>query len=78
MLTKEQNERLTRVGAGTPGGELLRRYWLPVSVARRPAQTATLRRHPRRRRPRCRASRPSLADGTRIEQRDPHPPAGEP
>jgi 5,5'-dehydrodivanillate O-demethylase len=33
MLTKEQNERLTHVGPGTPGGELLRRYWLPVSVA---------------------------------------------
>jgi 5,5'-dehydrodivanillate O-demethylase oxygenase subunit len=27
MLTKEQNERLTQVGPGTPGGELLRRYW---------------------------------------------------
>jgi 5,5'-dehydrodivanillate O-demethylase oxygenase subunit len=27
MLTREQNERLTRVGPGTPGGELLRRYW---------------------------------------------------
>jgi len=25
--TQEQNERLTRVGAGTPIGELLRRYW---------------------------------------------------
>lgn len=27
MLTHEQNERLTQVGPGTPGGELLRRYW---------------------------------------------------
>jgi 5,5'-dehydrodivanillate O-demethylase len=27
MLTQEQNERLTKVGPGTPGGELLRRYW---------------------------------------------------
>src|ERR1041384_176942 len=33
MLTKEENERLTRVGPGTPAGELLRRYWLPVGVA---------------------------------------------
>lgn len=33
MLTKEQNERITRVGAGTPCGELLRRYWWPVAVA---------------------------------------------
>jgi 5,5'-dehydrodivanillate O-demethylase len=27
VLTHEQNERLTRVGPGTPCGELLRRYW---------------------------------------------------
>lgn len=32
-LTKEENEMLTRVGPGTPGGELLRRYWLPVGAA---------------------------------------------
>ena len=30
MLTAEQNERLTRVGPGTPMGELMRRYWIPV------------------------------------------------
>jgi 5,5'-dehydrodivanillate O-demethylase len=30
MLTKEQNERLTQVGPGTPCGELLRRYWMPL------------------------------------------------
>jgi 5,5'-dehydrodivanillate O-demethylase len=30
MLSKEQNERLTRVGPGTPCGELLRRYWHAV------------------------------------------------
>lgn len=33
MLTREENEMLTRVGPGTPGGELLRRYWHPVGVA---------------------------------------------
>ena len=33
MLTKAENEMLTRVDAGTPAGELLRRYWLPVAVA---------------------------------------------
>ncbi|HWP58120.1 MAG TPA: Rieske 2Fe-2S domain-containing protein [Candidatus Acidoferrales bacterium] len=33
MLTREENEMLTRVGPGTPAGELLRRYWLPVAVA---------------------------------------------
>jgi 5,5'-dehydrodivanillate O-demethylase len=27
MLTPQENERLTRVGPGTPCGELLRRYW---------------------------------------------------
>ena len=30
MLTAEANERLTRVGPGTPMGELMRRYWIPV------------------------------------------------
>ncbi len=29
MLTTEENDRLARVGPGTPGGELLRRYWVP-------------------------------------------------
>lgn len=33
MLTKEENEELTQVGPGTPGGELLRRYWHPVCAA---------------------------------------------
>ena len=33
MLTKEENEFLTQVGPGTPGGELLRRYWHPVAVS---------------------------------------------
>ncbi len=29
MLTTEENERLTKVGRGTPMGELVRRFWLP-------------------------------------------------
>jgi 5,5'-dehydrodivanillate O-demethylase len=33
MLTDEQNRILTQVGAGTPGGELLRRYWHPIAIA---------------------------------------------
>ena len=33
MLTPEDNELLTRVGPGTPGGELLRRYWHPVAAS---------------------------------------------
>ena len=32
-LTREENELLTRVGPGTPAGELFRRYWLPFAVA---------------------------------------------
>ena len=31
MLSAEANERLTRVGAGTPCGELMRRYWIPIA-----------------------------------------------
>src|SRR5829696_4990673 len=34
MLTAEQNAELTRVGPGTPMGELLRRYWYPVAFTR--------------------------------------------
>ena len=33
MLKAEENERLCRVGAGTPMGELLRRYWLPALLS---------------------------------------------
>jgi len=32
MLTAQQQERLTRVGPGTPMGDLLRRYWMPVAA----------------------------------------------
>jgi 5,5'-dehydrodivanillate O-demethylase oxygenase subunit len=31
MTTVEINERLTRVGPGTPCGELMRRYWIPIA-----------------------------------------------
>src|SRR5437867_1144718 len=31
-MKREENELLTRVGPGTPGGELLRRYWHPVAA----------------------------------------------
>ena len=30
MLSKEDNELLTRTGRGTPMGELFRRFWLPA------------------------------------------------
>ncbi len=32
MLTAEQNRLLTQVGSGTPMGNLLRRYWMPVAA----------------------------------------------
>jgi 5,5'-dehydrodivanillate O-demethylase len=32
MLSNEENELLTRVGRGTPAGEMLRRYWWPVAL----------------------------------------------
>jgi len=31
MLTSEQNERITKVGPGTPMGDLMRRYWHPIA-----------------------------------------------
>ena len=31
-MKAEQNQRITQVGPGTPGGELLRRYWQPVAL----------------------------------------------
>src|SRR5215475_1124750 len=50
MLSREENELLTRVGPGTPTGELFRRFWLPVLLSeelatrgRRPGARA----HPR-------------------------------
>ena len=33
MLKHEDNERLVRVGADTPGGALFRRYWLPALLS---------------------------------------------
>ena len=34
MLNQKDNERATRVGPGTPAGELFRRYWQPALLAR--------------------------------------------
>lgn len=33
MLSRERNETLTRFGAGTPMGELMRRYWWPIAFS---------------------------------------------
>jgi phthalate 4,5-dioxygenase len=43
MMTQEENELLTQTGRGTPGGELLRRYWQPVALSEElPAEAAPL------------------------------------
>lgn len=31
MISAQMNERLTRVGPGTPCGDLMRRYWIPIA-----------------------------------------------
>jgi nitrite reductase/ring-hydroxylating ferredoxin subunit len=33
MLKPEENERLTRIGPGTPMGALFRRYWIPAALS---------------------------------------------
>ena len=33
MLSREDNERITRVGPGTPMGNLMRRYWIPAAIS---------------------------------------------
>ena len=33
MLTREENQLVTRVGRGTPMGEVMRRYWMPALLA---------------------------------------------
>jgi phthalate 4,5-dioxygenase len=33
MLKKEDNELITRVGPGTPMGNLMREYWGPAMLA---------------------------------------------
>src|SRR5207244_8798821 len=33
MLSPKENELVTRTGAGTPMGEVMRRYWMPAALA---------------------------------------------
>lgn len=35
MLSREENDRLCRIGPGTPMGALFRRYWMPISLSER-------------------------------------------
>lgn len=39
MLSRKKNELLTRVGPGTPMGELMRRYWHPIAAVDEMART---------------------------------------
>ncbi len=41
MLDRERNETLTRVGPGTPMGELMRRYWQPIAALSELDETPT-------------------------------------
>ena len=38
MLSREENEIVTRIGPGTPMGETMRRYWIPALLARELAE----------------------------------------
>jgi hypothetical protein len=40
MLSKRDNDLLCRVGRGTPMGELMRQYWMPVVYDWSSSQTA--------------------------------------
>jgi 5,5'-dehydrodivanillate O-demethylase oxygenase subunit len=44
MLTQAENEMLTRVGPGTPAGELLRRYWHVAAAACELSEAKPLKR----------------------------------
>ena len=41
MLSAARNDMLTRVGRGTPMGNLLRRYWMPIGGASELARKPT-------------------------------------
>src|SRR5665213_1781430 len=43
MMTPEENERLARVGPGTPMGNMLRRYWHPIAGVEEMANRWTMR-----------------------------------
>ena len=32
MTTREENELMCHTGPGTPGGNMMRRYWLPIGL----------------------------------------------
>ena len=42
MLTQAENERFTRVGPGTPGGEMFRHYWQPIAPKQKLVEAGVL------------------------------------
>ena len=44
MMSSQQNDTITRVGKGTPAGQLLRRYWQPVALVEELPASAPSRR----------------------------------
>ena len=65
MLSREENELVTRVGQGTPMGNTMRRYWIPALLSQRDRRT----RWPARPRPPARRG-----PGGVPRQRGPHRP----
>ena len=45
MLSAEENDLLTRVGPGTPMGDLIRQYWLPALMSSELPAPPTARRY---------------------------------
>ena len=86
MLSAEKNRLLTQVGPGTPMGELLRRYWMPIGGASELDSQSDQAHSSDGRRPRAlqgsgrtvRAARPPLpaparGPGLRLRRADRHP-----
>ena len=44
MLSREENELITRVGQGTPMGNAMRMYWIPALLSREIAEPDGRRR----------------------------------
>ena len=45
MMTREENDRLCRIGPGTPMGALFRRYWMPLTLSEKLPEPGCAPRH---------------------------------
>lgn len=43
MMTREENERLCRIGPGTPMGAVFRRFWMPITLTEKLAEPGAVR-----------------------------------